>query len=124
VVRPGIVEHDRSKSGGSISGEQCPLSLSQPRLFSYTGAAVAVGILGVADALAARSAYQHNSYCYPGYVQQGYAPGYYQRGYDGYARGPGSFPTKHARPRAVTAGFSGRSRPNPQVLSCARSGFC
>jgi hypothetical protein len=67
-----------------------------------TGAAVAVGVLGVAGALAARSAYQHNSYGYPGYDQQGYAPGYYQRGYggpyDGYARGPanyGNYPTNY-----------------------------
>jgi len=60
-----------------------------------TGAAVAVGILGVAGALAAGSAYQRNSYGYPGYVQQGYAPGYYQQGYggpyDGYARGPANY---------------------------------
>ena len=60
-----------------------------------TGAAVAVGILGVAGALAAQSAYRRNSYAYPGYDQQGYAPGYYQRGYggpyDGYARGPANY---------------------------------
>jgi hypothetical protein len=60
-----------------------------------TGAAVAVGVLGVAGALAARSAYQRNSYGYPGYYQQGYAPGYYQQGYggpyDGYARGPANY---------------------------------
>jgi hypothetical protein len=77
-----------------------------------TGAAVAVGVLGVAGALAARSAYQRNSYGYPGYYQQqGYAPGYYQQGYapgyyqpgyggpyDGYARGPanyGNYPTNY-----------------------------
>ena len=58
-----------------------------------TGAAAAVGILGVAGALAAQSAYRHNSYGYPGYYQQGYAPGYYQQGYapgyyqQGYAPG-------------------------------------
>jgi hypothetical protein len=60
-----------------------------------TGAAVAVGMLGVAGALAARSAYRHNSYGYPGYDQQGYSPGYYQQGYggpyDGYARGRANY---------------------------------
>ena len=73
------------------------------------GAAAAVGVLGVVGALAAQSAYQHNSYGYagygqqgyyqqgyaPGYYQQGYAPGYYQQGYGGpyapYARGPANY---------------------------------
>ena len=50
------------------------------------GAAVALGVLGVVGAVAAASAYRHNSYRY------GYAPGYYQQGYYGnpyYAPGYG-----------------------------------
>jgi peptidoglycan/LPS O-acetylase OafA/YrhL len=50
------------------------------------GAAVALGILGVAGAVAAGSAYRDNSYGYPGYYQQGYGGPY-----DGYARGPANY---------------------------------
>lgn len=55
------------------------------------GAAVALGVLGIAGAVAASSAYQQNYYGYPaygyGYESPGYAYGY--QGYPGYyGRGP------------------------------------
>jgi hypothetical protein len=54
--------------------------------YRNNGAAVALGVLGVAGAVAARSDYRHNSYGYPGYYQQGYGSPY-----NGYARGPANY---------------------------------
>jgi hypothetical protein len=55
------------------------------RYYRNNGAGVALGILGVVGAVAAASAYRHNSYGYgyPGYYQQGYANPYYGPGYYG-----------------------------------------
>jgi len=50
------------------------------------GAALALGILGAAGAVAAGTAYRYNSYGYPDYYQQGYGGAY-----DGYARGPANY---------------------------------
>ena len=60
--------------------------------YRNNGAAIGLGILGVAGAVAAGAAYRHN---------YGYGDGYYQRGYGaygspydngyGYGRGPGNY---------------------------------
>jgi hypothetical protein len=51
-----------------------------------TGAAIALGILGVAGAVAAGSAYRQNSYGQSRYYRQGYGGPY-----NGYARGPANY---------------------------------
>jgi hypothetical protein len=61
--------------------------------YGNNGAGVALGVLGVAGAVAGATAYRHGYLGAPGYYQQsGYyqQPGYYQQDYYG-ARGPANY---------------------------------
>jgi hypothetical protein len=79
-------------SASTAVKEAAPSSVSDVRYryrnrgyYRNDGAAVALGVLGVAGAVAAGSVYRHNSYG-PGYYQQGYGGPY-----EGYARGPANY---------------------------------